>query len=468
MNRKKRKTKEHVVDTRLLNSLEAIDIAHVLHPYTNARRLAENGPLIVDRGDGIRVYDRQGKDYIEGFGGLWCVALGFSEQRLIDAAVKQFRKLPYYHNFAYKSHTPSIELAERLTAIAPGNLSHVFFTNSGSEANDTAVKLVWYYNNAIGRAKKKKVVSRLRAYHGITVASGSLTGLPANHRDFDLPIANILHTACPDYWRLAKNSESEEDFALRLANEFEELILREGPETVAAFIGEPVMGAGGVIVPPRTYWQKMQAVCRKYDILLIADEVVTGFGRTGRMFGCETFNITPDIMVLSKQLTSGYQPLSAILFSDALYVAIADNTAKVGTFGHGFTAGGHPVATAVALENLRIIEERRIVEHAAAVSVHFQRALKRFADHPLVGSVRGIGLMGAVELVADKATKKGFDPPGRAGQHLAERCEQHGLIVRGIGDAAALSPPLIIEPAEIEVMFERFARALEDTATAIM
>ena len=452
------------MDTRPLNSLEAIDIAHVLHPYSDARRLSESGPLIMDRGDGIRVYDRQGKEYIEGFGGLWCVALGFSEERLVNAAIEQFRKLPFYHNFAYKSHAPSIELAERLTAIVPGNLQHVFFTNSGSEANDTVIKLVWYYNNALGRPKKKKIVSRINAYHGITIASGSLTGLPRNHRDFDLPIANILHTDCPDHWRLAHEGESEEDFASRLAGRFEELILREGPDTVAAFIGEPVMGAGGVIVPPRTYWQKMQAICRKYDLLLIADEVITGFGRTGRMFGCETFDITPDFVVLSKQLTSAYQPLSAILFSDAVYNVVADNTAKVGTFGHGFTAGGHPVATAVALENLRIIEERRIIEHAAQVSVPFQQALRRLAKHPLVGNVRGIGLMGAVELVADKATKQGFEPTGRAGQYLVERCEEHGLIVRAIGDAAAFSPPLIIEPHEIATMFGRFERALEDTA----
>ncbi len=231
-----------------LNSLEAIDVAHVLHPYTDARRLAEDGPLIIDRGKGIYVYDRQGKEYIEGFGGLWSVALGFSEERLVNAALEQLRKLPFYHNFAYKSHAPSIELAERLADMAPGTLQHVFFTNSGSEANDTVVKLVWYYNNALGRPHKKKIVSRLRGYHGITVAAGSLTGLPNNHRDFDLPIANILHTDCPDYWRAGEAGEGEEAFASRLADRFEELIQREGPDTIAALIGEPVMAAGGVIV----------------------------------------------------------------------------------------------------------------------------------------------------------------------------------------------------------------------------
>jgi 4-aminobutyrate---pyruvate transaminase len=451
-----------------LNSLEAIDIAHILHPYTDARRLAENGPLIIGRGKGIFVYDRQGKEYIEGFGGLWSVALGFSEERLVNAAVEQFRKLPFYHNFAYKSHAPSIELAERLAALAPGDLRHVFFTNSGSEANDTVVKLVWYYNNALGRPRKKKIVSQLRGYHGITVAAGSLTGLPNNHRDFDLPIANILHTDCPDYWRAAEPGESEEAFASRLADRFEELIQREGPDTVAAFIGEPVMAAGGVIVPPTSYWPKMQAICRKYDILVIADEVVTGFGRTGRMFGCQTFDITPDFMVLSKQLTSSYQPLSAILFTEAIYDVVANNSAKIGTFGHGFTAGGHPVATAVALENLRIIEERGVIGHVAEVAPRFQQRLRQFAEHPLVGNVRGIGLIGAVEVIADKTSGRAFEPPGRAGGLIVERCQEHGLIVRGIGDAAAFCPPLIIERREIDTMFDRFARALDETAGMLL
>jgi 4-aminobutyrate---pyruvate transaminase len=294
-----------------------------------------------------------------------------------------------------------------------------------------------------------------------------LTGLPNNHRDFDLPIANTLHTDCPDHWRGAGPGEIEEAFASRLEDRFEELIRREGPDTVAAFIGEPV-AAGGVIVPPSSYWPKMQAICRKYDILVIADEVVTGFGRTGRMFGCQTFDITPDFMVLSKQLTSSYQPLSAILFTEAIYDVIANNSAKIGTFGHGFTAGGHPVATAVALENLRIIEERGVIEHVAAVAPRFQQRLRQFAEHPLVGNVRGIGLMGAVEVVADKTSGRAFEPPGRAGGLIVERCQEHGLIVRGIGDAAAFCPPLIIERQEIDTMFDRFARALDETAGMLL
>ena len=341
------------------NSAAARDVAYHFHPATNARRHEQIGPMIIERGEGIHVYDDQGKEYIEGLAGLWSVAVGFGEERLVRAAAEQMRKLPYYHSFAHKSHPAVIELAERLVKMAPNRLAKVQFTNSGSEANDTAIKLVWYYNNAIGRPQKKKIISRQRAYHGITIASASLTGLPPNHSDFDLPLANFIHVSCPHFWRFGKPGEREEAFATRLAEELDETIVREGPETVAAFFGEPVMGAGGVIVPPRTYWEKMQEVLRKHDVLLVADEVISGFGRTGRLFGCETFGIAPDMLVLSKQITSSYMPLAALLISDAIYQAVADNSAKVGTFGHGFTASGHPVAMAVALENLRIIEERQ-------------------------------------------------------------------------------------------------------------
>ncbi|MEE8505211.1 MAG: aminotransferase, partial [Kiloniellales bacterium] len=282
------------------NSPEARDIASHLHPYTNARKHEEIGPLIISEGKGVYVYDNEGREYIEGLAGLWCTSLGFGEERLIKAATDQMRKLSYYHGFAHKTPEPVVDLAEKLLEIAPVKMSKVFFANSGSEANDTVIKLVWFYNNAIGRPEKKKIISRLKAYHGITVASGSLTGLPLNHRDFDLPIKNILHTACPHHYRFAEDGESEEDFASRLADELEQMILDEGPETVAAFIGEPVMGAGGVIVPPRTYWDKIQPVLKKHDVLLIADEVICGFGRTGNMFGCQTFGIKPDIMVVAK------------------------------------------------------------------------------------------------------------------------------------------------------------------------
>ena len=306
-----------------VNSPSARDLAYVLHPYTNARAHEAKGPVIIERGQGIYVYDDQGREYIEGLAGLWSVAIGYGEERLVEAAAAQMRKLPYYHTFSHKSHNPGIDLAEKLISIAPAGLARVFFANSGSEANDTVVKLVWYYNNALGRPKKKKIISRLRAYHGITIASGSLTGLPWNHRDFDLPIANILHTACPHHYRYANDGESEEEFASRLAGQLEEMIVHEGPDTVAAFIGEPVMGAGGVLVPPRTYWQKISQVCRKYDVLIIADEVINGFGRTGRMFASELYGIEPDMLVVSKQITSSYLPLSAILLTDGIYQTVA-------------------------------------------------------------------------------------------------------------------------------------------------
>lgn len=449
--------------TAFPNSLESLDLAHLLHPYTNPRKLAATGPLVIERSEGVRVFDGNGKEYIEGFGGLWSVALGFSEPRLVKAATDQMRRLPFYHNFAYKSHPSAILLAERLASIAPGNLNHVFFANSGSEANDTVVKLIWFYNNARGRPKRKKIISRLRGYHGVTIASASLTGLPANHQDFDLPIPNILHTACPHYYRYARAGESESAFSARLAAELEEMILREGPDTVAAFIGEPVMAAGGVIVPPEGYWAEIQAVCAKYDVMLVADEVVTGFGRTGQLFGCNTYAIAPDFMVLSKQLTSSYQPLSAVLLSDEIYEVLAANIDRIGVFGHGFTCGGHPVATAVALENLAILEERGIVQHAAEMSLPFQAGLRKFANHPIVGEVRGVGLMAAVELVMNKAGRIAFPAALGVGQVLADRCQANGLIVRAIGDAVALSPPLVITPEEIDGLLARLSQALDET-----
>jgi 4-aminobutyrate---pyruvate transaminase len=289
--------------------------------------------------------------------------------------------------------------------------------------------------------------------------------LVGNHQDFDLPISNILHALCPHHYRFALDGETEEEFATRAAAELEALILREGPETVAAFIGEPVMGAGGVLIPPRTYWEKIQQVCRKYDVLVIADEVVTGFGRTGKMFGAETFDISPDMMVLSKQLTSGYQPLSAILLTDEIYQGIADNSNLLGSFGHGFTTGGHPVAAAVALETIAVFEERRIVEQVQAIAPLFADEISKFADHPLVGHVRSIGLLGAVELVADKKSKAPFTPAGRIGTYLASRCVANGVVLRALGDTIAFSPPLIIDREQVMQIFSRFSRSLDETLT---
>jgi 4-aminobutyrate---pyruvate transaminase len=445
------------------NSIEARDIANVLHPYTNAVVHEKVGPMVIERGDGIYVIDSAGNRYIEGLGGLFCASLGFSEQRLVDAAHRQMKKLPFYHSFGGKSHDTAIELAERLINLSPVPMSKVFFVNSGSEANDTAVKMIWYYHNSIGKPEKKKIISRLRGYHGVTVASASLTGLPNNHRDFDLPIKGILHTDCPLHYRYANPGESEEAFATRCAESLEQMIQKEGPDTIAAFFAEPLMASGGCIVPPPTYYEKIQAVLRKYDILLVADEVICGFGRTGNMFGTQTFGLQPDIITMAKQLSAAYQPIAAVMINERVYAAIRSSSEKIGTFGHGFTYGGHPVATAVALETLKIYEERDIVSHVRSIMDGFQAGLHALADHPLVGNARGVGLIGALEIVGDKETKQPFDPSWAVASYVGERALKHGLITRALGDTVNFCPPLIITREEIVDMYARARSALDET-----
>jgi 4-aminobutyrate--pyruvate transaminase len=449
------------------STLARADVATELHPYADARLHERIGPVVIERGQGIYVYDTTGKEYIEGMAGLWSVAVGFSEPRLVKAAAAQMSKLPYYHIFGHKSHEPAILLAEKLVAMTPPQLTRVFFTNSGSEANDTVVKLVWYYNNALGRPKKKKFLARHKGYHGITVASGSLTGLANNHRDFDLPAIPVRHLTCPHFYRFGAIGESEAQFTARLLAEAEAVILEEGPETIAAFIGEPLMGAGGVMPPPTGYWPGIAALCRKHDILLVADEVINGFGRLGSSFGAVHYGFEPDLMVLSKQLTSSYVPLAAVLFSDAVYAAIADNSAKIGTFGHGYTTSGHPLATAVALENLKIIEERDLMGQAARVGAYMQQELRKLAAHPLVGEVRGEGLIAGIELVEDKASKRPFEAQLKVGAKAFGLGHQNGLVVRAIGDTLALCPPMIITEAQVREMISRLAKTLDDTAVAL-
>jgi 4-aminobutyrate--pyruvate transaminase len=446
-----------------LKSSASRDIATSIHPYTNLKRHETEGPLVITEGDGVFVRDENGKTYLEALSGLWCVSLGFSERRLAEAAYRQMLKLPYYHTFAHKAHDVGIELAEKLLSIAPVPMSKVFFVNSGSEANDTVVKLVWYYNNALGRPAKKKIISRTKAYHGVTVASASLTGLANNHRDFDLPIANILHVECPHWYRFGQPGESEEAFATRMANSLEQRILSEGSETVAAMIVEPIMGAGGVLLPPATYFEKIQAVLKKYDVMLIADEVICGFGRTGNMWGTETYGLRPDMIACAKAMSSGYLPIGAVMVSEEVYGALSRQSEKIGVFSHGFTYSGHPVTSAVALETLKIYEERDLLTHVREVAPRMQAGLQRFADHPLVGGVRGIGLIGALELVSDKTSKASFDPKSGVGEFLAKRAHHHGVIIRSLGDTIAFCPPLIITDGEIDLMFERFERALTDT-----
>jgi 4-aminobutyrate--pyruvate transaminase len=411
------------------------------------------------------VYDTEGREYIEGMAGLWCTALGYGNEELVEAAAAQMRKLPFAHLFTGKSHDPAIELGERLKELVPVQASKIFFCSSGSEANDTQIKLVWYMNNALGRPGKKKIVSRLKAYHGVTIAAASLTGLVNNHRDFDLPIAGILHTSCPHHYRFAHAGESEDDFASRLAAELEQLIIREGPETIAAFIAEPVMGAGGVIVPPQSYFPEIVRVCRKYDIYMISDEVICGFGRLGTMFGCTALGYAPDSVSVAKALTSAYLPLAGVTVPPAMYEAMLDESRKIGIFGHGFTYSGHPVAAAVAIKALDIYARERIADDVARKSPHFHSRLAALGEHPLVGEARGLGLVGGVELVGDKRTKRSFDPESAVAPQAVAFAQDEGLIVRYLaGDVVSICPPLIITPAQIDELFDRLGRALDRTS----
>jgi 4-aminobutyrate--pyruvate transaminase len=447
----------------MLSNLAVRDIETLVHPYTNLAAHRENGPHVLERGQGVFVYDTAGKEYIEGMAGLWCTSLGYSNEELIDAAYEQMKKLPYTHIFTGRSNDPAIELAEKLKEIAPVPISKVFYGASGSDANDTQVKLIWYMNNALGRPQKKKIISRLKGYHGVTVASASLTGLPNNHIDFDLPLPGILHTSAPHYYRFAQPGESEQDFSSRLAAELEEMILREGPDTVAAFIAEPILGAGGAITPPEGYFEKVNAILAKYDILFIADEVITGFGRTGKMFGTETYGLNADSISCAKAITSAYFPLSAVMMNERIYEVLVDQSKKIGTFGHGNTYAGHPVGCAVAVKTLEIYQRDKIVEHVQKVETTFLARLHALADHPLVGEARGIGLIGGIELVKDKTTKASFEAKKAVGAKSAAFAQEEGLIIRAMGDRVAFCPPLIITAAEIEEMFTRYERALDKT-----
>ncbi|HXQ12459.1 MAG TPA: aspartate aminotransferase family protein [Caulobacteraceae bacterium] len=447
--------------TALPNSTAARDIASLIHPYTNLDRHRVVGPFVIASGDGCYVYDEGGKRYLEGLAGLWSASLGFSEPRLVAAATKQMQRLPYSQIFGGRSHEPAIDLAEKLLSIAPKGLTKALFANSGSEANDQAIKLVWYYHNAIGKPDKKKIISRMRAYHGVTVASASLTGLAPNHADFDLPIARFLHTDCPSHYHHAEPGESEAAFVTRIVGNLEALIEREGPDTVAAFFAEPVMGAGGVIVPPKGYFEAVQRLLKKHDILFVADEVICGFGRTGNMWGSETYGITPDILTCAKALSASFLPISATLVTDRIHEAMLAESRKLGTFGHGFTYAGHPVSSAVALETLKIYEERDIVGHVRRIAPHFQARLRTLADHPLVGEARGVGLVGAVELVRDKAAKTPFDAALAVGPAVQAAVLEEGVILRAIRDVVAVCPPLIITDEQIDTLFDALAKGLD-------
>jgi 4-aminobutyrate---pyruvate transaminase len=447
-----------------LSNLATRDVETLVHPYINLATFREQGPLVIERGQGVYVYDSDGKAYIEGMAGLWCTALGYGNEELVETAAAQMRKLSFAHLFTGKSHDPAIELAEKLKEIAPVPISKVFFCNSGSEANDTQVKLVWYLNNALSRPNKKKIVSRLKAYHGVTVVAASLTGLAANHRDFDLPLPGFVHAACPHHYRFAEPGESEEQFATRLAAELDALIVKEGPETVAAFIAEPVIGAGGVIVPPQTYFEKIMPVCAKYDVFMISDEVICGFGRLGTTFGCEKLGFQPHAISVAKAMSSAYLPIAGVMIPDNVYQALLTESKKFGVFAHGFTYGGHPVSAAVALKAIEIYMRDRIFEKAAAMAPFFQARLRAFNQHPLVGEARGLGMIGGIELVADKRSKRSFLAPHGVGARAVQFAEAEGLIIRSVlGDVLTICPPLVISTAEVDDMFDRLARALDKT-----
>ncbi len=444
-------------------TLEAKDLEHLLHPVTNLQLHRQKGPSVHVRAKGIYVWDNRGKPYLEGMAGLWCTAMGYGEEELSRVAAETLGSLSYSQLFVGKTHEPSILLAEKLKAMAPFDAGRVFFGLSGSDANDTQIKFMWYYHNAIGKPEKKKIISRLGGYHGTTVASGSLTGLPPFHANFDLPLPQVLHTDRPHYYRDAQGGESESEFCGRIVGNLEDLIVREGPETIAAFIAEPILGAGGVIVPPAGYYEKVQEVLAKYDIFFIDDEVICGFGRTGNAFGAETMGIRPTTMSVAKAMSSAYQPISAVLIPEFMFEAFTGPSDKAGVFGHGFTYSGHPVCAAVALRNLELMEERELFAHAARVGEGFQQRLQSLEEHPLVGDVRGAGLIGGVELMADKEARRPFPPAKGVGAYCSGRCEAHGLILRNIGDTMAFCPPLIISEDQIDELFDKFERALDDT-----
>ena len=439
------------------------DINSLFHPYTPLAKQRETGPVVMTRGDGVYVEDDQGNRYLEGMSGLWCTSLGFSEPRLVEAATRQMQQLPYYQLFAGRANEPSIELSHRLIEKTRHlGMDKALFANSGSEANDQAVKMIWYYFNAIGKPAKKKLIARERGYHGVTVMSASLTGLAGNHADFDLPIGDrVLRTACPSHYHYGQPGESEAQFVERIVAELEALIAREGADTIAAFFAEPVQGAGGVIVPPAGYWEKVQAVLRKNDILLVADEVITGFGRTGHWFGCDAYQIKPDLMTVAKALSSSYLPISATLVSARVYAGLSEGSTRNGVFSHGVTYAGHPVCAAVAIETLKIYEERDIVGKVRDHAPHFLRRLKGMESHAMVHATRGTGLIGALELVQDKATRKTFDPSSGILTRVQSAGLEVGVICRPLRDTLAVCPPLIINDAQIDELFDKLGRALD-------
>lgn len=449
----------------MTSDLARQDLEHLFHPATDLAGHRQSGPIIWSKGEGVYVWDDQGQRYLEGMAGLWCTALGYGEKELAKAAAKQMETFCYGPLFAGRSNEPSIRLAARLADWVPIDGARFLFGCSGSDANDAQVKLIRYYFNAIGQPKKKKILSRGMAYHGVTIATAALTGLPAFHKHFDLPMDGVIHLGSPHYYREGKPGESEADFVERCGQELEAVIAREGAETIAAMIAEPLMGAGGVVLPPTGYWERIMPVLEHNNILLIDDEVVCAFGRTGNNFGCQTYNIEPTTMTMAKALSSAYQPISAVAVPPFMYQAIESAAGGVGLFAHGLTYSGHPVAAAVADRNLELMEQRGVMAHAARMGEHLQKGLAPLADHPLVGDLRGIGLIAGVELAEDKSERRAFDPGKKMGFKVAAACLEAGLVVRPIpGDVVAVCPPLIINESQIDALIEKLTRGLNQVA----
>jgi L-2,4-diaminobutyrate transaminase len=450
--------------------LDELDRQYALHPFTFLQAHKALGPLMIVGAQGCRLTDSAGRTYLDAMAGLWCVNIGYGNLEMAEALRAQAARLSYYHSFSGMANDVSTLLAERLVSAAPVPMSKVFFGNSGSDANDTEVKMVWYYNNVLGRPKKKKIISRQRGYHGVTVLTAGLTGLDNLHDGFDLPLPMVRHVRSPYRLWEAGPGMSDAEFTAELARELEELIVAEGPETVAAFIAEPVQAAGGVIVPPEGYFAAITEVLRRYDVLLIADEVVCGFGRLGRWFGSEVFGVQPDIITLAKGITSAYVPLSASLVSAPIWEALAEGGSRYGVFGHGYTYTAHPLAAAAALTNLDIIEREDLVTQAAKRGAYLQDRLhEAFAEHPLVGEVRGTGLIGAVEFVANRSPLRRFDPSLQVASRVTAAARAHGVITRALpaSDTIAFSPPFIVSETEIDEMVQVARRALDEVAAEL-
>ena len=455
------------------NSPASRDIAFHMHPYTNPAMLADQGPHIIAEGSGVFVHDESGTPFYEGMSGLWCTSLGFSEPELVKAAVDQFNQLPFYHSFAGKTVGPAIDLAEHLISIAPpaadgSTMSKAFFCSSGSEANDTAMKMVWYYQAARGMPEKRKIISRRRGYHGVTMAAASMTALAYAQNGFSLPLDFVKHTTAPDFYNEGRDGESESDFTARCAAELEELILAEGPDTVAALFAEPVMGAGGVIIPPQGYFAAIREVLAKYDVLLVADEVICGFGRTGSMWGSETMDVRPDMLTCAKALSSAYLPISAVLMSDRVYGTLAAQAEELGIFGHGYTYSAHPVCAAVALRAQQLMQERDIIGNVQWLAPLFAALVARMERFNFLGHTHSIGMIGPMEFSSDPASKAKFDAGHKIAAQAVAKIQEHGVILRALpGDIIGFCPPLVMNEAEMTDMFDRVEAALEGfTATA--